>query len=193
MNKLLTIATPTFNRAQTLDRQITWLAKVIKGFESECEVFISDNCSTDNTQDVIAKWQSELGHTVLKSNRSSENVGLLRNVAYCLNAARTPFVWTVGDDDSIQDGTLAYVLETLKKHSDIALLLLNFSARNQATGLAVKPPEVVGDRWADRACNSLEILSKSGRHGDFCRYAKRISSRHAPYSRATSTIFCLYS
>jgi glycosyltransferase involved in cell wall biosynthesis len=151
VNKLLTIAIPTFNRAQKLDWQITWLAKVIKGFESECEVFISNNCSTDNTQDVIAKWQSELGRTVLKSNRSSENVGLVRNIACCLNAARTPFVWMVGDGDPIQDRNLTYVLETLKKYSDIALLLLNFSARDRITGLPVKPLEVVGDRWADRA------------------------------------------
>mgnify|MGYP002777010456 FL=1 len=79
MNKLLTIAISTFNRAQTLARQIVWLAKVIKGFESECKVFISDNCSTDNTQDVIDKWQSELGRTVLKPNRNSEGRSLGRS------------------------------------------------------------------------------------------------------------------
>lgn len=47
MNKLLTIVIPTFNRAILLKQQLTWLAKAIKGFESECEIIISDNCSTD--------------------------------------------------------------------------------------------------------------------------------------------------
>jgi len=68
VNKLLTIAIPTFNRATLLDRQIAWLAKIIKEFESECEIFISDNCSIDNTQDVIKKWQKIFGSTVLISN-----------------------------------------------------------------------------------------------------------------------------
>ena len=55
MNKLLTIAIPTYNRAALLDKQLAWLAIAIKGFESECEIIISDNCSTDNTPGVVKK------------------------------------------------------------------------------------------------------------------------------------------
>ena len=44
MQKLLTIAIPTYNRAALLDKQLAWLATAIKGFESECEIIISDNC-----------------------------------------------------------------------------------------------------------------------------------------------------
>jgi hypothetical protein len=44
MNKLLTIAIPTYNRADLLDKQLTWLSQGIKGFESECEILVSDNC-----------------------------------------------------------------------------------------------------------------------------------------------------
>ncbi|MCC5625684.1 glycosyltransferase family 2 protein, partial [Nostoc sp. CHAB 5715] len=38
MNKLLTIAIPTFNRASLLDKQLAWLAQAIKGFEDDCEI-----------------------------------------------------------------------------------------------------------------------------------------------------------
>ena len=41
--KLLTIAVPTYNRAELLDKQLAWLAQAIQGFESECEIIISDN------------------------------------------------------------------------------------------------------------------------------------------------------
>ncbi len=50
MHKLLTIAIPTYNRAELLDKQLAWLAQAIQGFESDCEIFVSDNCSTDHTQ-----------------------------------------------------------------------------------------------------------------------------------------------
>ena len=57
MNALLTIAVPTYNRAELLNKQLAWLAKSIKGYESECEIIISDNCSEDNTQEIVKKWQ----------------------------------------------------------------------------------------------------------------------------------------
>ncbi len=55
MNKLLTIAIPTYNRAEYLDKQLGWLAEAIKGYESDCEILVSDNCSTDHNQSIISK------------------------------------------------------------------------------------------------------------------------------------------
>jgi len=58
VDQLLTIGLPTFNRAQLLDKQLAWLAQSIQGSQSKCEIIISDNCSTDDTPEVIKKWQS---------------------------------------------------------------------------------------------------------------------------------------
>lgn len=134
MNKLLTIGIPTFNRAQLLDKQLAWLTQAIKGFESGCEVVISDNCSTDNTLEVIKKWQLVLSNTTLKLNRNSKNIGAVKNIAYCLNAATSKYVWVISDDDHIQEQTLAYVLQNLSAHPGLSLLLLNFSKRSGKTG-----------------------------------------------------------
>lgn len=134
MNKLLTIAIPTFNRALILERQLAWLAQAIQGFENECEIIISDNCSTDNTSDAIAKWQPILSNAQLKLNRHSKNIGAVRNIAYCINSATSKYVWTIGDDDPIKDVTIAYILRTLSAEPDLALLILNFSKRHARTG-----------------------------------------------------------
>lgn len=134
MNTLLTIGIPTFNRAELLDKQLAWLFQAIKGLESKCEVIISDNCSTDNTPEVIKKWQSVLSTITLKVNRNSENIGVVKNIVYCINAATSKYVWTIGDDDPIQEQTLAYILENLSAHPDLALLILNFSKRDARTG-----------------------------------------------------------
>lgn len=134
MNKLLTLGIPTYNRAQLLDKQLAWLAQAIKGFESACEILISDNCSTDNTPEVIKKWQPFLSNATLKLNRNSENIGAVRNIAYCINTATSKYVWTISDDDRIHEQTLAYVIQTLTTHSNLALLLLNYSKRSVITG-----------------------------------------------------------
>jgi hypothetical protein len=149
MNKLLTIAIPTYNRAELLDKQLTWLAQAIKGFESDCEILVSDNCSTDHTQAIIKKWQSLLDNITFKSNKNPENLGVMRNIIYCLSSATTKYVWTIGDDDPIQTRAVAYVIDKLKQNDDLSLLFLNFSGRNKITGEPVHPPKIIGNRWFD--------------------------------------------
>lgn len=137
MDKLLTIAIPTFNRSALLDKQLRWLDEAIKGFESDCEILISDNCSTDNTKEIVKKWQEKLN---IKHNINLQNIGLMRNFASCMQAAKSRYVWVVADDHNIQHRTLAYVVQTLKNHPNLSLLALNFSIRSIPTG------EIVNER-----------------------------------------------
>jgi abequosyltransferase len=137
MNKLLTIAIPTYNRAKLLDQQLAWLHQAIKGLESDCEILVSDNCSTDNTQEIIKKWQTVFSNFTFRSNQNSKNIGVMRNLSFCLNAAQTKYIWAIGDDDKIRDEAIAYVVNTLKKEQDLSLLILNFSVRLVETGEVV--------------------------------------------------------
>ncbi|MDM9382280.1 glycosyltransferase family 2 protein [Chlorogloeopsis sp. ULAP01] len=143
MKKLLSICIPTFNRAKQLNKQLAWLAQDIKGFEDDCEIIVSDNCSNDETQSVIKKWQSVLIQTTFKSNKHDENIGCIRNITYCLNVSTSRFTWIIGDDDLIFNNTLAYVISKLKSIPDLALLYLNFSDLNRKTG------EVISEHWFD--------------------------------------------
>ena len=143
MSKLLTIAIPTYNRASRLDKQIAWLYQSIQGAEDQCEIIISDNCSTDETPEIVAKWQAKFSPGVLQSKRNEENVGLIGNMVSCIKAATSKYVWTIGDDDPIDDGAVPYLLKTLTENPDVTLLILNFSCRNEATG------ELIFDRCYD--------------------------------------------
>lgn len=149
MKKLLTIAIPTYNRAALLDAQLIWLARAVKGFEDEIEVFISDNCSTDNTQDIIKKWKAHLNNITFNSCRNAENIGVMRNIMNCLDAANTKYVWTIGDDDPIEDRAVSYIIDKVKQFDDVSLLFLNFSGRNKVTGEPAHPDTIVGNRWFD--------------------------------------------
>lgn len=149
MNKLLTIAIPTFNRAELLDKQLAWLAKAIKGYEADCAILVSDNHSTDTTPDVVKKWQSLLKNFTFKYNRNPENIGVLKNIEFCLRNATTKYVWAIGDDDPIQERAVTYVLTKIKEQKNLSLLFLNFSGQNKITGEPVHPPTIVGNRWFD--------------------------------------------
>lgn len=138
MQKLLTIAIPTFNRAELLDKQLSWLAQAIKGCESDCEILISDNCSTDNTEFVIKKWQAIISNVSFKSNRNNKNIGLMSNITYCINNASSKYLWVIGDDDEIQEKALSYVVHNLKLYPDLTLLSLNYSRIDIPTGKVVK-------------------------------------------------------
>ena len=155
MEKLLTIAIPTFNRAELLDRQLTWLASAIKGCESDCEIFISDNCSTDHTQEIVNKWQSILSDIPFRYHKNPENVGVMKNIVCCLQAATSKYVWTVGDDDPIQERTLSYVLTKLKQYPELALTYLNCSGREKRTG------EIVVQQWFDSDSDEPMIDGKT--------------------------------
>ncbi|AFY99704.1 glycosyltransferase family 2 protein [Calothrix sp. PCC 6303] len=127
MNKLLTIAIPTYNCAVTLDEQLGWLANAIAGYESECEVLISDNASQDNTQAVIKKWQENLSNVDFRVNQNLINIGVMKNIAYCLKSTSSKYVWVIGDDETIQTNAVSYVIQNLKAHPDLSLLSLNYS------------------------------------------------------------------
>jgi glycosyltransferase involved in cell wall biosynthesis len=149
MNKLLSIVIPTYNRASELDRQLDWLFHEIQGVEHQCEIFISDNGSTDRTPEIVQKWQAVFTDVSFRTNRNLENILGLPNLALCVQAAQGKFVWTVGDDDRIKLGTLSHVLNLLKQNPDLAMLYLNFNGYDERTDEAVNVDGRPDDHWLD--------------------------------------------
>jgi abequosyltransferase len=136
MEQVLTIGIPTYDRAPLLDRQLAWFARAVAGREHLVELIVSDNCSTDETPEVTARWQADLAAQGVRARfvRNDENVGAIRNIVGCIDAAEGAYVWVVGDDDRIDPAALRYVLDTIHEHPDLALLVLNFSSRHVKTG-----------------------------------------------------------
>lgn len=144
MSKLLTISIPTYNRAEMLDAQLTRLSAELEGFEDDCDIVVSDNCSTDGTADVIAKWHRRFkGRLTFTTNRHTHNIGGMPNIAYCIQQATGTFVWSLGDDDPIQRGTVQYIVGKIKEHSGLSLILLNGYGRDKRTN------QILQERWFD--------------------------------------------
>lgn len=124
MNKtLLTIAIPTYNRASFLSLLLDQLFSEVNGVGPNCdvEILISDNASSDSTQDIVANVaRSGFEITYVRNNT---NIGSDRNIAQCFNMALGRYVLIMGDDDLLVDGMLGGLLTNLKERSPGVALL----------------------------------------------------------------------
>jgi len=123
---LLTIAIPTFNRANFLDLCLMRISEELSSLTEEeatlVNIFVSNNASTDDTTEVISKFELLLQHKI-NITLNKENIGADCNIAQCYELARTPYVWILGDDDVLLPGSLTMVLEVLiNQNPDILYL-----------------------------------------------------------------------
>lgn len=112
---LLTIAIPTFNRAEQLEGLLRVLKPQILN-APEVELFVSDNASDDRTPEVIACAQERFDAMGVhfRAHRHASNIGSDANFAFCFREAAGTFFWMCGDDDLIVPGAVADMLRLLK-------------------------------------------------------------------------------
>jgi glycosyltransferase involved in cell wall biosynthesis len=116
---LLTIAIPTYNRAEhlasllaLLESQLATLPQV----DANVELLVSDNASTDRTPEVIRDAQLRFASTGarLTTHRHPTNIGADANFVSCYRRARGHFLWICGDDDLIVPGAVAELISHLQ-------------------------------------------------------------------------------
>jgi len=109
---ILSISIPTYNRAEYLDMNLKQLSnELISVSHVEIEIIVSDNSSTDNTEQVVQKFIKE-GLSV-RYYRNSENLGWGKNFFQCFNLSTGKYVLLLGDDDFLYDGVLSKIVNNL--------------------------------------------------------------------------------
>lgn len=124
---LLTIAIPTYNRAEYLDLCLRRIDEDVNSL-SACQrklvkIYVSNNASTDDTEEVAHKYL-RVATVEFEIVKNLENIGGECNVAQCYLSAKTPYVWVLGDDDIILSGGLLIILNILQKQ-EVDVLYLN--------------------------------------------------------------------
>jgi glycosyltransferase involved in cell wall biosynthesis len=111
---LLTIAVPTYNRAENLDLLLRTLVVELAGMAAEVHIVVADNASTDRTPAVIAGFvKAWPASTIL---RQTVNRGPDENFCVCVEALESKYFWFIGDDDLPKEGFIAKLLALLKSH-----------------------------------------------------------------------------
>jgi glycosyltransferase involved in cell wall biosynthesis len=111
---LLTIAIPTYNRADDLDELLKHIEPQLAALP-QVELLVSDNASPDRTPEVTARAEARFASSGarLEVHRQAVNLGADGNFAFCYAQARGRFFWLLGDDDRLVPGALDEVVRLL--------------------------------------------------------------------------------
>lgn len=118
----LSICIPTYNRARHLRNCLNSLVASGVGSLLNVQVCVSDNCSTDNTRQVVDDATRSLA---IKYRKNSLNLGLARNILEVVQMADGEFVWMLGDDDLMMPGACKEIVELIDQHQGVDYFYVN--------------------------------------------------------------------
>lgn len=96
---ILSICIPTYNRAECLRQILDKMIPVCK--ENNILIYISDNASPDNTEEVGIKYASD--YDFIHYHRHTENIGPDDNFEFVLKMADTKYRWLMSDTCYVDD------------------------------------------------------------------------------------------
>ena len=117
---LITVFTPTYNRAYCIDKVLDSVLamKVPVGFE--VEYVWSDDCSTDNTFDILQRKAVEYkGPWKIILNRNPENLRLARHVQQIGKIGHGEWFVECDSDDFPLPERLCVLADNIRKHPDM--------------------------------------------------------------------------
>jgi glycosyltransferase involved in cell wall biosynthesis len=122
---LVSVCIFTYNRSTYLKEALDCFAKQISKVDQPVEIVVSDNHSTDDTEEVARLYQSQYPYIIY--SRNEENIGVDRNLVKAVTLAQGKYAWLFADDDLISPGALKKVLDVIAANPDVYFILLNYS------------------------------------------------------------------
>ena len=118
-NPILSICIPTFNRLEYLKELLEKLLPQAK--MRQVEICVSDNNSTDGTHNYIEDIaRQSVGH--FKYYIQKQNVGIDKNMMNAISMGSGKYIYPLGDDDMLPDGSLDKLLIDMINEFDLLVL-----------------------------------------------------------------------
>lgn len=118
-NPLVSIIIPTYNRELYIE---TAIISAINQTYRHIEVIIGDNCSTDNTWQILKKWSLEDKRIIIFQNQT--NIGPVLNWLECFKRARGSYIKIIWSDDWISTDFIEKSIAILKE--DVAFVISGY-------------------------------------------------------------------
>lgn len=112
----ITIGIPTRNRAKSLDRAIRCVCEQTFG---DLELRISDNASTDDTGEIIRRWERD--DTRISAQRQEVDIGPVGNFDRLRRGVESDYFLWLADDDEIDADYVASCIAFLDGHPNYVL------------------------------------------------------------------------
>jgi len=111
---LVSICIPTYNRANMVNRTIE---SALDQTYPHIEVIVVDDCSTDNTDEIVASFNDPR----LKYVKNSRNLGQFQNCNLCLDIAKGKYIHILHSDDYIEPDFTRICVSFLEDHPEVSL------------------------------------------------------------------------
>jgi abequosyltransferase len=115
----IAICIPTYNRMKCLGELLDSIAAQQT---PNLEVIVSDDASPDATAVLANSYKDKISNYTFI--RQTENVGLDRNFLAVVEAARSDYIWLMGDDDMLEPGAVKRVTDALTAWPGVSGLTL---------------------------------------------------------------------
>lgn len=123
----ISISIPTFNRCKILDEWLKLHSEFL--YKNHIDIYVSDNCSNDNTAEVVGKWQSQYANIIYCP--LSYQIKAEANFERAINLPKSGWVWLVGDSYCIDEMQFSILKDQLFKVSNTqtSLCVINLEDR----------------------------------------------------------------
>jgi glycosyltransferase involved in cell wall biosynthesis len=111
----ISVCVPTYNRAPLLRN---FLASILNQTFRDFEVIVADNCSTDETPEIVQAFDDSR----LRYVRHDRNIGPFANMNYLIAQARGSYICIVHDDDVYFPAFLERESDMLDRHPAVGMV-----------------------------------------------------------------------
>ncbi len=160
----VSVIIPNYNHAQFLPKRIE---SVINQTYGDIEVIILDDCSTDNSQEIIEKYAAN-DNRIVKHYNTVNTGSPFKQWKKGINLAKGEFVWIAESDDYADVTLLGKLIAAMQQNPDAGVAYCQSNFVN-ANGV------VVGNHL-----ENLSVLHPTMWQSDFCMDGNEVLARFMP-------------
>ena len=140
------------------------LESIVSQATEQIEIVILDGASTDNTEEVVRRYQERCPQ--VRYFRQETNMGVDRDFAKAVDLADGEYCWLFCDDDLLKPGAIRVVLDAIKNH--YALIIANSEVRNADLSKLLEPRRLtLGENKIYKSSESHLLLADNGNYLTF--------------------------
>lgn len=161
---LVSIGLPVYNGADVMEGVVR---SVLAQDYGDIELVISDNASTDSTEELCRSLADE--DSRISYHRQTTNLGLLRNFEYAIRAAHGELYRWIGDDDRLRPTYVTKCVDAFAADPRLLMVTTQISYTDTRDGVVrtqpyeeAKPGSGLGsDDPVERVTELLRLLNQS--------------------------------
>jgi len=153
---LVSVFMPAYNQQDLIAESIE---SVLAQHYDDWELIIGDDCSEDNTYEIIKSYQAKYPDKIV-AFRNSTNLGLAGNFNAVLRQCRGKYVAFMGGDDVLLPYKLALQVELMKENEACVLCYHDVEYFDTETGLAIRYQNA-GNHGVSAIVGTSKVVAKA--------------------------------